>query len=59
MKQWELRGVTVDRWGFPMAPSSVPSSRKGEGASDVTRRAGAQSTPPPAPSDQDVRHSER
>jgi hypothetical protein len=59
MKQWELRGVTVDRWGFPMSPSSLPSSRNGEGASDVTRRAGAESTPPPARPDEDVRHSER
>ena len=59
MKQWELRGVTVDRWGFPMSPPSVPASKKGEGHSDESLRGEAESTPTPAPSDEEIRNSER
>jgi hypothetical protein len=61
MKQWELRGVTVDRWGFPMSTSSTTSSvkRKGEEPSGETRGAQAERTPRTAPSDEDARHSER
>ena len=60
MKQWELRGVTVDRWGFPMSPSSTSSvERKSGGPSDESRGAQAGSTPRTARPDEDARHSER
>jgi len=40
MKQWELRGVTVDRGGVARAPSSIPpsSSTRGHPAVGVASR---------------------
>jgi hypothetical protein len=57
MKQWELRGVTVDRRGFARTPSSNPSSARGRPA--VTRRTGVENAPRPDPSDEEVPTSER
>ena len=58
MKQWELRGVTVDRRGFARTSSPIPSS-SARARPAVTRRTGMENAPPSAQSDQDVPASER
>ena len=56
MKQWELRGVTVDRRGLPMDLVSVPRKRRAEPAPNTRDRG---SRPRPAEEFDDVPTSER
>jgi hypothetical protein len=58
MKTWELRGVTVDRWGFPIAE---PSGRRSGGAGEPDEEVdpGRRDVPPPVAPTLDARVSER
>jgi hypothetical protein len=58
MKQWELRGVTVDRWGLPAAAPLRRLAPEG-GDRDDPRTSVNDHPAHTIPSDQDVPASER